>query len=185
MLKWYELLAYTMEILLVIILFFTLLFIVTAFVSLFLRVPYVPTKKRVMEEIIKQADLKDGQTFYDLGCGDGRMLIEAEKARKVNAVGYEIAPLVYFFAVARKLLNRSKAQIKFKNFFKENLENADVIFCYLMPAELKRLAKKIQKECKKGTHIISNTFHIEGMEPKKVIPKNDKTKIPTLYFYQV
>lgn len=174
-----------MEILLVLILIFTLLFIATAFVSLVLRVPYVPTKKRVMEEIIKQAKLKEGQNFYDLGCGDGRMLIEAEKATRVNAVGYEIAPLVYLFAVARKLANRSKAKIKFKNFFNENLEKADVIFCYLMPAELEKLAKKIKKECKKGTHIISNTFHIQGLKPVKVIPKNEKTKIPTLYFYQV
>jgi precorrin-6B methylase 2 len=174
-----------MEILLVLILIFTLLFIVTAFVSLFLRVPYVPTKKRVMEEIIKQAKLKEGQNFYDLGCGDGRVLIEAEKEAKVNAVGYEIAPLVYIFAIIRKIVNRSKAKIKFKNFFNDNLGKADVIFCYLMPKELKKLAVKIKKECKKGTHIISNTFHIEGLEPVKVIPKNEKTKIPTLYFYQI
>lgn len=174
-----------MEILLVIILFFTILFIATAFVSLFLRVPYVPTKKRVMQEVIKEAELKNGQNFFDLGCGDGRILIEAEKGAHVNAVGYEIAPLVYLFAVARKLLTRSKAKIKFKNFFHENLEKADVIFCYLMPAELEKLAKKIKKECKKGTRIISNTFHIEGLKPVKVIPKNEKTKIPTLYFYKI
>jgi len=174
-----------MEILLVLILIFTLLFIATALVSLVLRVPYVPTKKRVMLEIIKQADLKEGQTFLDLGCGDGRMLIEAEKATKVNAIGYEIAPLVYILAIARKLLTGSKAKIKFKNFFKENLEKADVIFCYLMPAELEKLAKKIKLECKKGTRIISNTFHIKGLEPFKIIPKNEKTKIPTLYFYEV
>lgn len=174
-----------MEILLVIILIFTILFIATALVSLILRVPYVPTKKRVMEEIIKQAKLKKGQNFYDLGCGDGRMLIEAEKSTKVNAIGYEIAPLVYLLAVVRKFVNGSKAQIRFKNFFNDNLEKADVIFCYLMPSELKKLAKKIKKECKKGTHIISNTFHIEGLKPVKVIPKNEKTKIPTLYFYKI
>ncbi len=118
-----------MELLLVVILIFTILFIATALVSLVLRVPYVPTKKRVMEEIIKQAQLKKGQTFFDLGCGDGRMLVEAEKGAKVNAVGYEIAPLVYIFAVVRKLLTGSKAKIKFKNFFHENLGKADVIFC--------------------------------------------------------
>ncbi len=174
-----------MEILLALTLIFTLLFIATAFISLFLKVPYVPTKKRVMLEIIKQAKLKKGQTFLDLGCGDGRMLIEAEKSTKVNAIGYEIAPLVYLLAVARKILNGSKAKIKFKNFFNENLEKADVIFCYLMPAELEKLAKKIKKECKKGTRIISNTFHIKGLEPEKVIPKNEKTKIPTLYFYKI
>lgn len=174
-----------MEILLTLILIFTLLIASTAFVSLFLRVPYVPTKKRVMLEIIKHAKLKEGQTFLDLGCGDGRMLIEAEKTTKVNAIGYEIAPIVYLLAVARKTLNRSKVKIKFKNFFNENLGKADVIFCYLMPAELEKLAKKIKKECKKGTKIISNTFHIKGLKPVKVIPKNEEKKIPTLYFYKI
>jgi len=174
-----------MEILFAVILIFILLFVITAFVSLFLKVPYVPTKKRVMQEIIKQADLKNGQTFFDLGCGDGRMLIEAEKSKNINAVGYEIAPLVYLLAIARKFFSRSKAQIKFKNFFNENLGKADVIFCYLMPAELAKLAKKVKKECKKGTKIISNTFHIQGLKPVKTIPRNKKTKIPTLYFYEV
>jgi precorrin-6B methylase 2 len=174
-----------MELLLVFILIFTLLFIATALVSLVLRVPYVPTKKRVMEEVIRQAKLKKGQMFFDLGCGDGRILIEAEKEAKVNAIGYEIAPMVYIFAIIRKVLTRSKAKIIFKNFFHENLEKADVIFCYLMPAELKKLAKKVKKECKEGTQIISNTFHIEGLKPKKIIPKNEKTKIPTLYFYKI
>ena len=88
-------------------------------------------------------------------------------------------------ALLRKLLYRSKAKIRFKNFFKENLNKADIIFCYLMPAELKRLAKKMKKECKKGTRIISNTFKIKGLVPVKIIPKDDKTKTPTLYFYQI
>jgi len=54
-----------------------------------------------------------------------------------------------------------------------------------MPAELAKLAKKIKKECKKGTRVISNTFHIQGLKPIKTIPKNEKTKIPTLYFYKI
>jgi len=163
----------------------TVLYISTALVSLILRVPYVPTKKRVMHKILKEAKLKKGDNFYDLGCGDGRMLIEAEKQKKVNAHGYEIAPLVYFLALFRKLFTNSKAKIHFKNFFNENLQSADVIFCYLMPRELKKLAKKIRKECKKGTRIISNTFKIKGLKPVKIIKKDEKTKTPTLYFYKI
>lgn len=163
----------------------TILYISTALVSLILRVPYVPTKKRVMYKILKEAKLKKGENFYDLGCGDGRMLIEAEKLKKVNAHGYEIAPLVYFLAIFRKLFSNSKAKIHFKNFFHESLKDADVIFCYLMPKELKKLAFKIKKECKKGTRIISNTFKIQGLEPVRIIKKNEKTKTPTLYFYKI
>lgn len=163
----------------------TILYITTALVSLILRVPYVPTKKRVMHKILQEAKLKKGDNFYDLGCGDARMLIEAEKIKKVNAKGYEIAPLVYLLAIIRKLFTKSNAKIHFKNFFYENLNDADVIFCYLMPHELTKLAKKIKKECKKGTRIISNTFQIKGLEPERIIQKNEKTKIPTLYFYKI
>lgn len=174
-----------MEILLILMVIFCLLLTTTAFVGVVMRVPYVPTQKKVIEKIFREVALRKGETFIDLGCGDGRMLIEAEKNKKVNAIGYEIAPLIYLFALVRKIISRSKAKILFKNFFKENLNNADVIFCYLMPAELKKLSKKIKKECKKGTRIISNTFKIHGLTPKRVIKKNIKEKTPTLYFYQI
>ena len=78
-----------------------------------------------------------------------------------------------------------KYRIYYKNFFKEKLNNADVIFCYLMPFQLKKLALKIKKECKKGTQIVSNTFKIEGLNPEKIIVKNPIEKTPTLYFYKI
>lgn len=174
-----------MIIIYILILGITVLYIITALASLLLHVPYVPTQKTVMRKIMEEANMKKGETFLDLGCGDARMLIEAEKEKKVNAEGYEIAPMIYLIAVLRKLVNKSKAKIHFKNFFKEDLKHADVIFCYLMPQEMIKLAKKIKKECKKGTRIISNTFKIKGFKPVKIIPKNEKTKSPTLYFYEI
>ncbi|MFC1655635.1 50S ribosomal protein L11 methyltransferase [Patescibacteria group bacterium] len=174
-----------MDIILLIFLIFVFLLTATALVGIVLRVPYVPTKKNVMDKVLDEISLKKGETFMDLGCGDARMLIEAEKRRKINAVGYEIAPLVYILAIIRKLMNGSKAKIHFKNFFKEKLDKADVIFCYLMPHELKRLAKKLKKECKKGTRIVSNTFKIQGLKPQRVIKKNPKEKTPTLYLYKI
>ncbi|MFC1600350.1 50S ribosomal protein L11 methyltransferase [Patescibacteria group bacterium] len=174
-----------MILLYILILGITALYISTALVSLILRVPYVPTKKSVMRKIMKETIIKKGETFLDLGCGDGRMLIEAEKQNNVNVEGYEIAPMIYLMAMLRKLVNKSKAKIHFKNFFKEDLNHGDVIFCYLMPHELVKLAKKIKKECNKGTRIISNTFKIKGLTPVKIIPKDEQNKIPTLYFYEI
>ena len=174
-----------MDILLILTVVFCLLLSGTAIVSIALRVPYVPTKKTVIDKIFKTIKLKKGETFYDLGCGDGRMLIEAEKRTQANVIGYEIAPLIYLYAQIKKLFYRSKAKIYYKNFFKEKLNNADVIFCYLMPFQLKKLALKIKKECKKGTQIVSNTFKIEGLNPEKIIVKNPIEKTPTLYFYKI
>lgn len=178
-------LLFSMDILLIFFLLFTLLLAVTALVSIFLRIPYVPTKKKVIDKIFEEAEIKKGESFYDLGCGDARVLIQAEKRKKVKAIGYEIAPLIYLLAIIRKFISRSKANIYFKSYLNESLKNADVIFFYLTPNEVQKIAQKIKKECKKGTRIISNTFKIKGWKPKKIIEKNHKQRIPTLYFYQI
>lgn len=174
-----------MDFLIIFIFLLTLLYVLTAIVALVMRVPYVPTKKSAIKKIFDEAKLKKGETFMDLGCGDGRMLVYADKTKNISAIGYEIAPLVYLLALIRKFAYRSKAKIKYKNFFKDNLGKADVIFCYLMPRELEKLAKKILKECSKGTRIISNTFEISGLKPIKIIQKNKQKKIPKIYIYEI
>lgn len=174
-----------MYIILIPILALTILYILTVIVSFFMRVPYVPTDKNAIEKILEEARFKKGDTFLDLGCGDGRMVIRADKLKNINAIGYEIAPLIYIFAFIRKILTNSKAKIKFKNFFKENLKDADVIFCYLMPGALKKLEGKIIRECKKGTRIISSTFEIPGLQHVKIIEKNNTKKIPKIYIYKI
>ena len=174
-----------MDILLILMVVFCLLISLTAFVSIFYRVPYVPTSRRVIDKIFSIIKLKKGNKFVDLGCGDGRMLKEAEVRAKAVGYGYEIAPLVYLMAQFKKLISRSKYKIYYKNFFKDKLDYADVIFCYLMPFQLKKLAVKMKNECKKGTVIVSNTFKIEGMKPQRVIPKNILEKTPSLYIYKI
>ena len=162
-----------------------LLMLATAMINLFIRVPYVPSKMRVVKKVIEVADLKTGEHVYDLGCGDGRLLLEAEKKAKIMAEGYEAAPIPYLFAQIKKLFHHSRMHISMRNFFKVDLKNADVIFCYLGPETMTKLAEKFKKECKKGTRIISHTFHLEGFTPTKVIAKNSKLKLPTIYLYQI
>lgn len=167
------------------ILILTLLMLVTAIVSLFLRVPYVPTKKRVMRKMIEVAHLKNGDHVYDLGCGDGRLLFEAEKTKKVQAKGYELAPIPYLLAKIGKFFTNSKTTITMGNFFGANLKDANIIFCYLGPETMTKLYKKIKHECKKGTRIISNTFSVHGVKPSKTWPQNKKLKLPSIYMYEI
>ena len=114
----------------------------------------------------------------------GITLFAAEK-KKAKGVGFEIAPLIYLLAVARKLLARSKTKILMRNFLKTNLRKTNVIFCYLIPSMMPDLAGKIKKECSRGTRIISNTFHIPGLTPVRVYRKDAKTKMPTIYVYKI
>lgn len=158
----------------------------TVFVHLLFLVPFVPSKTRVVEKMIQAAKLKAGDTVYDLGCGDGRLLFAAEKKiQRLRAYGFEIAPLVYLLAWVRKILSGSTAKILFKNLFSADFRKANVIFCYLIPNVMPRLSEKIKRECRSGTKIISNTFHIPGLKTLKVLARDPKKGLPTIYVYRV
>jgi SAM-dependent methyltransferase len=164
---------------------FVLVFAFSFLLTLFIKVPFVPSKNIVAKKLIEEADIKDGQKIYDLGCGDGRLLIEASKNKKVKAIGYEISPMAYILGKINTWFKRSKAEVKFKNFFHQNLKDANVIFLYLLPEILPAVGDKIKEECAKGTRIISNTFKLPNLEPIKVIAKNPQAGLPTIYVYEV
>jgi len=176
---------YWQDIILFFFLLFTLLLAWTALTNIFFRVPYVPSKRKVIEVLKKELKFKKGDTFYDLGCGDGRILFNIEKKQKITAIGYEISFLIYLFALIRRFFSRSKAKIYLRNFLHADLKDADVIFCYLGPEVLQKLVKKIKKECRKGTRIVSNTFKANDLKPFKVIKKDAKKGIPSIYFYKI
>lgn len=173
------------NIILICVLILLLFTAISAITHIFFLVPYVPTKTRVVEKMVGAACLKPHEIVYDLGCGDGRLLFAAERKARVKTVGFEIAPLMYFLALARKLLARSKSKICFRNFFKANLCKANVIFCYLFPNVMAPLAEKIKRECKRGTRIVSNTFHIPGLKPHRILAKDSVKGLPTIYVYKI
>ncbi|KKU80174.1 MAG: hypothetical protein UY05_C0012G0012 [Candidatus Peregrinibacteria bacterium GW2011_GWA2_47_7] len=165
---------------------FLLLLTITVLLHIVFQIPYVPSRNRVVNRMIRIADLKKDDVVFDLGCGDGRLLIAAEKQKGVKAAeGFEIAPLVYLLAQFRKWLAHSRMKIHFKNLFDVRLRRANVIFCYLLPGAMKRLSKKFRKECEKGTRIVSHTFRIPDMEPIKIFKKNKRRNLPTVYLYQI
>jgi cyclopropane fatty-acyl-phospholipid synthase-like methyltransferase len=159
--------------------------LLTSIVNLFFRVPYVPSRKKIVNHIIKLANLKNGEKIYDLGCGDGRFLFEAERQAKIEATGFEAAPIPYLLAHFKKWISGSRVQILMRNFFHADLKDADVIFCYLGPETMTALAEKFKKECRRGTRIYSHTFSISSMKPYQTWPKNSATKLPTIYLYKV
>lgn len=169
-----------------VILIFLMLFALTSLTQVFFAVPYVPSKYSVVKRMVSLANIRPKEKVFDLGCGDGRLLFEAERKRKkIQAVGFEVAPLVYLFALLKKWFFSSGASFKFRNFFRVSLRDADVIFCYLLPGTMEKLSQKIRKECRKGTRIISNTFHLPGFRPVKVLKRNRRVGLPTIYLYRV
>lgn len=167
-----------------------LILVLSSIIHIYVRVPYVPSSRKVTKELMKLAHFKKGDVVYDLGCGDGRLLFAAENfARKhktkIQTKGYEAAPFPYLLARFKKWFFQSNIQLNFQNFFQGNFKNADVIFCYLGPEVMAKLLPKFKKECRKGTRIYSNTFQMKGMEPTQVWPRNHQKNLPSLYLYQI
>jgi len=131
--------------------------------------PWVPTKKKDLEEIFRIMELKPGEKFYELGSGDGRVVFFAHEKFKAEAVGLETAlPLVIYSRLVALLKGNKEVVFKHKSMFKEDLSQADIVYTYLLPKTLeKRLKEKFKKELKPGSRVVSYVFSIKGLVPEK------------------
>ncbi len=130
--------------------------------------PYLPTHKPQVEKSLDLLCLEKGQTMYELGCGDGRVLKAAAK-RGYKAVGYEMNPLIYVIAVINTWKYRKLVSVKFGNFWRADLRNADGVYVFLLDKFMARLDKKLSNELKPGVRLVSYTFKI----PDKRLYKSD------------
>ena len=135
--------------------------------------PFVPIPREIEDKIIENLKLNPNSILYDLGCGDGRILIKAvQKYPEIRTVGVEIAFLPFLLSkfYTRKYKNIS---IKRENIFKADISSATHIFLYLYPAIVSRLFVRIRKQCKSGTRIVSCDFEINSVTPTEVVDLNN------------
>ena len=122
--------------------------------------PWFPTWSKDIERFLKLAEIKPGQKFYDLGCGDGKLVFAAAGAG-ANAVGFEIFLLPYLIAKSRSF-NVKNTKIIFKDFWKADLSDADVVYIFLTPKVNPKAKLKLEKELKKGARVIAYSWPVEG-----------------------
>lgn len=129
--------------------------------------PYVPTKMDNIRKILKLAGVKKGKKFYELGSGDGRVVITAAKL-KATAIGIEQSWLrVIFSRFKTSGLQLKNAKFFHGNIFSRNYTDADVIYIYLLSKGVKKLQPKLKKELKKGAIVITQTYHFPNWRPYK------------------
>lgn len=134
--------------------------------------------------MVALAKIQNGQKIYDIGCGDGRILYEAEKNSAI-AIGFELSPIVYAIGITKKILKKSRAKIFFRDFQNFSLSDAQVIFCYMMPQSLKHYTEKFEKELRKGTKIISYAFKISDWKELEKLEREKEHNIAPVYLYEI
>ena len=146
--------------------------------------PWVPSREKDLKRIFKIADLKPNETFYDLGCGDGRIIFYANRNFQVKSIGIELALPLFLICKIRQIFHSNKNILfKHKSLFKEDLSKADVIYVFALPKTLeKKLKQKLEKELKPRARVISYCFSIKGLKPKFVDKPNKKDN--SIYLYQ-
>jgi len=129
------------------------------FLGFLAGLPYVPTKYKTLEKIIELAHVQPGEKVADLGSGDGRILIEFAK-QGIEAHGFEINPFLVWHS--RKQIKvrqlQDKAFVHYKNFWKQDFSQYDIIVIYGIGYIMKKLEEKFAKELKPGARIISSAF---------------------------
>lgn len=125
---------------------------------------YFPTSSRSIAEMLKLADPKPGEKIVDLGSGDGRILI-ALAERGVEAVGYEINPIL--IRQSRRAIVRAgvHAVVYWESFWRADLSQFDTVIVYGIPYIMKDLQSKLERELRPGTKIVSNAFKFPGWNP--------------------
>ncbi len=150
-------------------------------------VPFVPTSPEVVEQMLKLAQVKPSDTVYDLGCGDGRIVIMAAQKFHADATGVELdKDLAKQSSEKIRKLGLSKtARIINGDIFKQNYGSADLITVYLLPTSNNKIQPLLEKQLKRGTRIVSHDFEFQNWTPDRVenIDDDGEGRSHTLYLY--
>lgn len=142
------------------------IFLVANTAGFFFGAPFAPTPQSIIEAVFDKLSPGKKDIVYDLGFGDGRVLLTAAK-RGISTVGYEINPILYLLTLLRIYLHYRDNRIKlhFGSFWKGSFEDGSIIFAFILPQYMDRLEKKLAKEVKKGTYVVTYLAQLTGRKP--------------------
>ncbi|MFC1883210.1 class I SAM-dependent methyltransferase [Thermodesulfobacteriota bacterium] len=145
---------------------------------------FVSTPGTMVKAFLDNVPMGPDDLLVDLGCGDGRVLRAAKKRYKVRTLGIEINPLAFLLGKILSIFVNGVV-IRRGDFWKHDVSDATVIFCYLFPDVLVQLSEKLKRELRPGTVVASCNFPIAGWDTSMVIPARKDLNGDPLYIYRL
>jgi SAM-dependent methyltransferase len=135
----------------------------------YINAPYVASSDKVVSAMLKLADVSKSDFVYDLGCGDGRIVISAAKEYGAHGTGIDLNPRRIEDARgnARKAGVESLVKFEVNDLFAADIHNATVVALYLLPDVNLRLRPKLLKDLNPGSRVVSNSFGMGDWKPEK------------------
>lgn len=149
--------------------------------------PFVPSPPQVVEKMLEAAGVKPGETVYDLGCGDGRILITAARKYGARGVCIELSPELAERTArqVRALGLQDRIRVIQGNLLDADLRSADVVTLYLLTSSNERLKPKLESSLRRGARVVSHDFIIPGWEATRVEKVQASGRTHTIYVYRV
>lgn len=150
-------------------------------------VPFVPTRKETIENLLKSIDFRENDVLYDLGCGDGRVVVEVLKRFPIKR-GVCVELRKDLIEEAAKRAREEGVEDRFlainSDFFEVQLRDATIVYMYLLGSVNEQLRPKLSKELPPGARVVTLDFQIPGWKPVKILGSRSGWQ-STFYYYVI
>ena len=149
--------------------------------------PDFPTPEAVVMRMLEVAHVRPNEMVYDLGCGDGRIVIAAAQRFNARAVGIELSRDIFEKTSARvQALNlQDRVTVINGNALHTDLSPADVVTLYLLTSSNDRLRPRLEHDLRAGARVVSHDYEIRGWEPREVDKLTVMGRLHKIYLYQI
>lgn len=151
-----------------------LLYAVWLLAPILYGLPWVPTGHARARKALELAQLRPGEVLYDLGAGDGRVLLLAAREFGARAIGVELSPFHCLLAawLARRSRLETQVTIRREDFFKTDLRDADVVFAFMTSRQAARLRTHLERQLRPGARVVTVSFDLDGWQPAAIDQEN-------------
>lgn len=149
--------------------------------------PDFPTPEVVVMRMLEIAHVRPNEVVYDLGCGDGRIMIAAAQRFNARAVGIELSRDIFekTSAKVQSLQLQDRISVINGNALHTDLSPADVVTLYLLTSSNDRLRPRLEHDLRPGARVVSHDYEIRGWEPKEVDKLTVMGRLHKIYLYQI